>query len=429
MINHLIHLIEAGELLGSNSPLWALTPMERWSALRRLGSDRPDTGHWITLIVVCGLVVALALLIKMSFNHAQDERRRAEVRFIEQIRRRNLSVREFNILIDIFKRSGLRRRDAILKDAKAFERGTERLNKELLTKQSLKIQQRFQRELAYLREKLGFTKLVVQEQKSVKHRSSRHRDITTRELPLEKIMSLTPLSDPDAEIVKATVVDNDDEHVIVSLEVPVDTTNGDMWRANCHFGASIWDFHTSVVRYRNDHLKLTHSDDVHFITQKGFPEVPAPNVVFVAQSPFTSTTVEHLNSHSMSNWQPVHFTPATVTRFSKSELVVETSLEGQVGERIMVVFKLDIGQGEGDTPSPVLATHVLEDMGIVLQTHSNEKGFTIEMELIGLTHDEVDKIMRVSHLRALGLVRDSPPKPKPEPEPEPEPMATVTVSE
>ncbi len=427
MISHLTHLIEAGSLLGPNSPIWALSPLERWSALRRLGSDRSDTGHWLTLIVVSGMVVTLALLIKMSFNRAQDERRRAEARFIEQIRRHNLSVREYHILIDIFTRSGLRRRDAILKNIKAFERGTERLINELASEQDPQVQQRFQRELIFLREKLGFAKKAPVELKPLKRKNRHQREITTQELPLDKMLSMAPLSDSNTDTVKATIVDNDDEYLTVALEDPVEVAKGDMWHANCHFGASIWDFHTSIVRYSNNHLILTHSDKVRFIKQRGFPQVPAPNCAFVAKSPFTNTTVDHLNSHSVSNWQPVHFTPATVTRFSGSELAMETSLEVQVGERIMVVFKLDIGQTEEDRTSPVLATHILEDVGIVLQTQSNDKAPSIELELIGLTHHDVDDFMRISHLRALGLVHDSPPKS--ESKADAKPMAAETMNE
>ena len=423
MITHTTHSVEAWCWLWQKGSSWVLSPLERWSAVKSLGSDSADIGHWLTLITVSGSVVALALVIKMSFNRVQDERRRAEAHFVEQIRRRNLSVREYHILIDIFTRSGLRRRDAIINNVKAFERGTERLINELSIEQDPQVQQRFQSELAYLREKLGFTKRIAGKPKPIKCSSHSQREITTRDLPLRKTLSMTPLSDPGTGTVRARITDNNNEHLTVALEGPANVTLGDTWRANCHFGASIWDFHTSVVRCIDNQLILTHSDDIRFIKQNGFTQMPAPNIVFVAKSPFTNTTVEHLNTHSVSNWQPVHFIPTVVTSFSESELEVEASLDVQVGERIMVIFKLDVGQVEGHKSSPGLATHILEDMGIVLQTQSKEKTFSIGLELIGLTHEAVDEFMRTSHLRALGLIHDTPIQP------DPEPVAAATVSE
>ncbi len=115
----------AAAIPGTSLPL-ALTPWERWSAAGQMNSNA-NVDQLVTLISVVVLIVLVALLIRTSFNRIQQERQRAHQQFLDDVRRRTLSVREYHILLDIISQSGLRRKEAIFGNNEAFELGVSRM--------------------------------------------------------------------------------------------------------------------------------------------------------------------------------------------------------------------------------------------------------------------------------------------------------------
>ena len=106
----------------------ALTPLERWSAVRRVDPRPPH--EYSPLLAILVLLLALVVLLWLV-GRRRKSRRAAPPResfWDEAVRR--FSSREREILAAIAARSGLRRREDIVTTVDAFDRGAARLLKE-----------------------------------------------------------------------------------------------------------------------------------------------------------------------------------------------------------------------------------------------------------------------------------------------------------
>jgi len=229
----------------------ALTPWERWSAAAKMGSGSNANGsQYVTIIGFTILIVLLALLIKTSFNRRQKDRRLADQQFLENVRRRNLSVREYHILLDIISLSGLRRKEAIFDNDKAFESGAARILTDKTGQEGPEWAERFLAELEFLREKLGFKKHEGLDKTPINKKKG-ERKLTTRDIPVGKSLRITRRLGRNANEITTTVLANDEDNLTATLDLPIKVTFGEMWRAYCFFGASAWEFDTSVAVLRH----------------------------------------------------------------------------------------------------------------------------------------------------------------------------------
>ena len=107
---------------GANAVILALTPMERWQALRRLGGDIASEQYFA---LVCGaaLIVLTVSLIVASCSRKKKDRKLADQLFSKYADRRGLSQRERTVLLEIASRAKLKRRESIFTLASAFGLG------------------------------------------------------------------------------------------------------------------------------------------------------------------------------------------------------------------------------------------------------------------------------------------------------------------
>jgi hypothetical protein len=110
-------------------------------------------------------------------------------------------------------------------------------------------------------------------------------------------------------------------------------------------------------------------------------------------------------------WGPPEFVPAVVTELAGPGLRIEAQLEAKVGERVLVVSRLDeeVGQEsnlqKADGPS---TSKIIEDIGEVRHIEPAQNGFSIAVELIGLSDSDVSELIRATNaafLKASGEVR------------------------
>ena len=264
-----------------NGIVLALTPVQRWEALGRFNSNF-TTQHWFILTGVAAIIILTAVLFAVSYNRAVRQQKAAdESLFSEYSDKSGLSAYERQILLNVARNAGLKRSEAIFTIGNAFDRGTAKMIEESLAQQGTEESTQLKSTLSCLREKLGFRSLA-----SVAPRA-KSRKLSSRQIPVGKKVHITRRTNRTSEDIESTVIKNSDMELTVKLTMPVKITFGELWRVRYYFGASVWEFDTSVVSYDGDTLVLNHSDDARFVNRRRFLRVPVSKPGFVARFPFT----------------------------------------------------------------------------------------------------------------------------------------------
>jgi hypothetical protein len=389
------------EGLGPGLNPQVLNAMERLHAMTRLSSSRlPNDQRWMPMLLIVVLAVLIVALIGITYNRIQRERRLASQAFMENIRRRNLSHREYRLLLEIIRRSGLSpyQRAMILSSTSHFERGANRVAQEILDKQGAEANDRLLGELAFLREKLGFHDRATKEWLA---KSKGEAKLTTRDIPTGKTLEISRRLGRQSDELQARVVGNDARQLTVTLERPIRITFGELWRARYHRGASVWEFDTVVVSFEGTKLILRHSNDVRFINRRRFVRVPARNLAFVAPFPFARSLADGtaVLPDGDQGWKPVEFVHAVVTELAGPGLRIEAPLPVQVGQRLLIVFRLD-GSGEGESRAQTSA-RLIEDIAVVRRIEAIPDSYSIALELVGLQDSDIDELVRATNKAAL----------------------------
>lgn len=394
-----------------NAVTMALTPLERWDALRRFDSG-VTTQRWFILTCAGTVVVLTALLIVVSLHRAAKQRRLNGWLFFEYAGRLGLTGRECQILQHIAARAKLAGKELIFTMAPAFERGAAQMIKETLAVQGAEKGTRLNAELSTLCEKLGFEK---------------RRDVFTgsaskpgsRQIPTGKTLYVTGPGRTGPADIECTVIKNDDIELAVRLAQPLECNPGELCCVRYNFGASVWEFDAAVVSCHGGILVLGHSTDVRFINRRRFLRVPVSHPAFIARFPFARTVPQDDNGMTQEGpaqtsgqtWGPPQFVRAEVTELAGPGLRVEAPLEVQVGERVVVILKISDGaehhstahrdgtssrsrglQGGRSKPS-----RIVEDIGQVRRTEATEDGFSIAVELTGLSDSNVSELIRATN--------------------------------
>ena len=400
----------------------ALTPTERWKAAGRFGTGM--TERWLILTGVAVIIVLTALLLMISLRRTTQKHKVSGQLFVDYAEKRGLSGRERQILLEIANKAGLKRSQAIFSMVGAFDHGAGKMIEESLAQQGAEESKWLRTELSFLREKLGFqkkTSVSIGPPTKLKKPSS-------RQIPAGKQLHITRRKSPDLGDIESTVIKNDNMELTVKLTTPVESKLGEFWRARYYFGVSVWEFDTSVVRCNGDILVLNHSDDMRFISRRRFLRVRVNKPAFIARFPFSRTLSPNSNSSnkgravkqgsanaSDSSWGPPEFIPATVTELGGPGLLIETPLEVKAGDRVLVIvnlsetidarpsnagFRLKPAVG-GSIPDTRQESRIVEDIGEVRHTKAIQDGFSIAVELTGLSDSNVSELIRATNAASI----------------------------
>jgi hypothetical protein len=404
----------------------ALTPAERWDAARSWFGTSIITDRWFIIISLATLLILIALFLVVSLYRMIREQKTAERVFVEYADKRGLSEHERQVLLSIAGRAGLKRKEAIFTMGNVFESGAAKILEESLAEQKAEeaaardnlriLQQRT--ELSFLREKLGFQK----RRRDSIGSATKSKKSTSRQIPVGKKLHMTRRKTRDAGSIESTVEQNDDMGLMVKLAVPVESTLGEFWRVRYYFGASVWEFDTSVVSCGGDIMVLNHSDNIRFINRRRFLRVPVKKPAFIAHFPFATTPevssdASEVDSEAeqgsangpVSTWGPPEFVPAVVTELAGPGLRIEAPLEVKVGERVLVVLRLDeekeqdaVLVQEGEAPT----SKIVEDIGEVRHTKAIQNGLSIAVELTGLSDSDVNELIRATNAASVRAVAE-----------------------
>jgi hypothetical protein len=395
-------------LAGIDTFYLALTPLERWNAARRIDSASTDQ-RWFIILSVVAVVLLIAMFIASSHNQKNRQRKISNAGFGNYARKVGLSTRERKILRDIANRASLKRIESIFTMDRAFDRGSAELMKETLANRRAGVSQNLSAELSILREKLGFKK-----------RSPIPADLaigadkpSTRQIPAGKQLHMTRRRACERADIESTVIENNDVELTVKLEASLESKPGEQWSVRYYFGASVWEFETSSISCYGNILVLNHSDNIRFVNRRRFLRVPVNKPTFIARFPFTRMLLP--KSHggsgvgpdsadtSENSWGPPEFVPASVTELAGPGLRIEAPLEVKVGDRVLVILKLSEEEQEPDSQRTGGAEpeKVVEDIGQVRHTKSIKSGFSIAVELTGLSEPNISELIRATNAASL----------------------------
>ncbi len=384
----------------SQAAVQALTPVQRWSAARRMGdgSSPYASQYGFILLATVTLVVLICLLWWISHRRGTKTQTSAREWFAENALRRGLSGRERQILLAIAMRSGLGQSHEIFTTAAAFDRGAAKLLAECVRTRTAEENDRLKTEVAYLREKLGFRASRV----SVGDGSRRP---SSRDIPVGKLVEVTRRRRHPGVPIRAEVVRNDDLELAVELDEPVAARAGDLWCARYAFGVYVWEFDATAVTCTGTRLVLNHTDVVRFVNRRRFPRVAVTMPALVARFPFARRAGSVGGTFAgtegggvpmgMAGDAPL-FVEGTIRELAGPGLRIDLPGQMPPGERVLVVFRPTEGVPQSE-PEAHQEQHIIEDIGQVRHSRVTSTGVSIAVELVGLNEAEVDELVRITN--------------------------------
>ncbi len=391
---------------GMNAVFQALTPIERWHAARQLDSASADQRLFIFLSVVA-IIILTVLFIATGYRQKAKEQNVVNKVFAVYAQRTGLSRLERHILLDIADITKLKRIESVFTMVTAFDRGAAELTKDALARRGAKASKNLSAQLSVLREKLGFEKKRSTSAATLNKSSS-------KDIPAGKQLQMTRPNSTDSTNIESTVIENNDVELTVKLNEPLESKPGELWSVRYNFGASVWEFETSAISCYGNILVLNHSDNIRFINRRRFLRVPVKKPTFIARFPFARMLQpenenggeigEDSSNISNNTWGPPEFVPASVTELAGPGLRVEAPLDVKVGERVIVILKLSEEQQRKHDPQrtgKAAPEKVVEDIGEVRHTKKIKDGFSIAVELTGLSDPNINELVRVTNAASL----------------------------
>lgn len=367
----------------------ALTPVQRWSAARRLNTGFTSE-TWFVIGACVLLIVLVVLLVWVSYKRRVPSREQTRELFAGHLQQRGLGIRERQILLAIAMRSGLRGMHDIFSDAKAFDRGAGRLLAEYAQARTPQENAHLEMEVNSLRERLGF-RVASATDGAVGSELASSRDI-----PLGKTVELTRRGDREGANIRAEVVRNDDIELAVELKTPAESRAGEVWRIRYCCGMSAWELETSTVSCEDRRLILNHSHKIRFVGRREMSRVTLHTPAVMACFPFlregsVATAADATDGDGLSDEMP-NFVGGVVTEMSGSHVRIEGPLQVRPGDRILTLFRL-AGGGSGGVGE---ADYTVASAGRVRQCLSSDRGMSMVVELTDLSDVEIDKLADIT---------------------------------
>jgi hypothetical protein len=401
--------------------LLAATPLQRFQGMKELDHHNEDKD--LLRYALIAVVFLLIVLFTVSYRRIRRERKSSGQLFIEYADQRGLSIEEKLVLQKIIRKSRLRDAASIFSMAQAFENGSEKIRKELFNRQNLYEIQRLDPILASLRQKLGFQRDVSFSKGLA---GSNDKATSSRQIPIGKDLVVERKHKNQTESIKAVAIQNTENELVIQLSTPTTIIFGEPWKVRYYYGAFIWEFESFVTRYDGNIMGLSHSDEVHYVNRRRFMRTPVKKNAFIALFPFEKNLQRSIQSRHDLNGdmeiypeiplQPMEFVPALVTEMGGPGLKIETSLQIQHGDRILVMFELDRKRQQTSAKNPdteeITYTYtstlniienigMVQEAGVVRRSEDNNNTYVIGVELIGLRDNEIDYLIRATNEASL----------------------------
>jgi len=396
--------------------LLALTALERWQGARRFNSPNIMTQRWFIITGAVVILILTILYIIVTYNRFLKERQTANKIFVENSKKRGLSRRERQILLEIAELTGVGRKESIFNLSTAFDRGSEQLLKKSIEEGLAEKTNILKNELSFLREKLGFRKRPVTSAPS--RRRKRSKRLNSRQIPVGGILHLTNKENYELIDIECEVLRNDDKGITLKWNGPLGENIGVRWRVRYNNSSDICEFDTKLVEQNGDIFVLEHRSSMRLLNRRRFARAGLKRPAFLAHFPFEVKSMakkgaEELKNNGFENKDVLkqvttsglkkpEFAAAMLTELGGPGLRIDVPFEAKVGDRVLVVFKMDEGKeidltSQRDGTVKSAKTKIIEDIGEVRNVRPIENGFSIAVELTGLSDNEVDELVRITN--------------------------------
>jgi hypothetical protein len=368
----------------------SLTPLERFTAMRRLSSHHPMpdsmkavlTHPWFIWGGILLIVLLLISLVVVRRKRTVHDKRQHKEQFGFLCDQRGLTAQQREILTAIARQSGCRRSEDIFFQMELFMQGASRLMQDYFASGRNVIERKKMNVLiGQIKQKLGFQKGAG----GVPVRRGRDPGLSSRDIPVGKTVSITLSTRPEGSRVDAVVIQNDEFELILRPEIPVSCPPGEHWNVRYRLGTSTYEFDALTLVCGSEGLELNHAESVRYLNRRRFLRVPVELPAQVALFP----TQRQEGPGPIAGPQ---FVPATITEISGPGLRIHTGLAAEHGQRLLVVFELEPGK-------------MIQDVAEVRGLRETAQDQSIGVELIGLDDATVNELIRTTN--AIAIRRDS----------------------
>ncbi|MFC1676887.1 hypothetical protein ACFL3G_07490 [Planctomycetota bacterium] len=378
-----------------NAVVLALTPQQRWDAVARPGNSM--AGLWFALLCLVAIVLLLMLFLIITSKRVKKEQEIAKSLFEQYARKRGLSPYEQRLLRKVAIRAKLKRKESVYTLPSAFDRGATRMIGGTLIREGDESSKQLRIELAFLREKLGFPKQLfesINQTLPADEANSKLIEIG------KKVYARHNKSFMSGDI-EATVLESNENDFTIELQKPVEVTFDKPWSLRYYLGPSVWEFETYAVSCNGNFVVLSHSDDIRIINRRRFLRVPVKKPAFVTLFPFAKKTAGNRGKKTRSSrtfedsfgtLEPPEFVPAVVTELGGPGLIVETTISAKVGDRILLVFRLNNEE------------KIIESVAVVRHVVTIENGLSLAVELTGLNESDINELIRATNTASITRV-------------------------
>ncbi len=382
--------------------IMALTPQQRWQAARHL-DNTPSVQQWVYMAGAAALLILTAAAVFLFLRRRSAHLAESSSHFVEQAVKRGLSDSERRVLVYVAKLAGLKDHSTIFTMKKAFSLGAQKLVREASSGMSTERIKQLVKELNRLREKLGFQERFA----GSTNGATEGQKPGSREIPEGKTLYITRRTNRDVDDIEAIVTGNTDEGITVRLPVSVNSPPNEQWQVRYFYGASVWEFDVTVIESDGDILVLGHSENIRFINRRRFLRVPVNRKAYIASFPFE----KHVIADSVTGSLPresafgekialPQFAPAVLKELAGPGLRIESPLELKVNQKVAVVFELE-SQPKSETHRDGPAVRIAEGLGEVRHVKVVEKGFSVAVELTGLSDADINELTRATNVAAV----------------------------
>lgn len=391
-----------------SSAVLALTLPQRWTALRQFNTNAmTESGFIVTGIVA--ILVLTAVLFVVSNKRKTRQQSLSNKIFAEYAEKRGLSTRERLLLLDIVCSMGFLQIESIFTLSSAFDRGAAKQIEECSAEQGIQAGNHLRSELSFLREKLGFQK---------QHPSSialptQSKKLSSRQISVGRKLNIVRLKARSQREITGTLIKNNGVELCIRLTEAIKTVPGEVWRVRYYFGASVWEFDTSVINYHDRMLVINHSDSVRFINRRRFLRVPINKPAFIARFPFTKNIdrKEDEIDTEQNIFEPPQFVPAVITELAGPGLRIETTLKLKENkDRVIVMFRLDKEKKQTVSPGQYAKTtssKIVSDIAEVRHVKAMGDRFSIAVELTKLSDLNVNELIRDTNAESIRAGRQA----------------------
>lgn len=359
--------------------IWALTPVERYSAMRRL-ETHPNmtflTNKWVILLGWSVIAILGVLLIAVRRMRREKERLAMRERFMNMANRCRLTVQEREMLEAISLRSRLNKLDDIFVESAAFDDGLAKLMQDSFSAGHNLVQRKRLNVMAYgIKTKLGFQKSTSEFGLS----GLSDRNLSSHQIAVGKTV-VASLSSDMALHFEAEVVGNDPYELTLSPRIPLETLPGQTITIHYRIGNVTWGFTSVIISCGPQGLEVSHTDRIQIINRRRFRRAPVQKKARVAR-------FDVVQIAAVSGAPAVEFVDAMVTEISGPGLRIRTDLDVKLRDRVIVIFELEPGRW-------------IQDIAEVRGFRESPMGRSLVVELIGLSEQGINDLIRVTNIIA-----------------------------